>query len=75
MEAAKERDVQITVNTKPVTVPMQTSGADIKSRAHVDPNWQLFRIQGDHEIEVGNDQSVHATPNEKFIATPVLEPA
>ena len=75
MEGAHVRDVQVTVNSKPVSVPMQTTGSAIKSRAGVDPNWQLFRIQGDHEVEVGDDEPVHATPNEKFIATPVLEPA
>lgn len=75
MEGAHERDVEVTVNSKPVTVPMLTTGTEIKARSQVDPSWQLFRIQGDHEVEVGDDEPVHATPNEKFIATPVLEPA
>src|SRR4051794_16512580 len=75
MEAGHDHEVEITVNRQPVDVPKQTTGAEIKSRASVDASWQLFRIQGDHEIVIGDAEAVRATPNEKFIATPVLEPA
>lgn len=75
MQETKTRDVTITVNNNPVEVPRLTTGTDIKQFAGIDQSWQLFRIQGDHEVAVGDAEQVHATPNEKFVATPALEPA
>lgn len=68
-------EVEINVNNKPVVVPRDTTGAEIKKRAGIDPSWQLFVVRGDHEIKVENDTPVHATPYEKFIATPTLDPS
>jgi hypothetical protein len=74
----KDRDpktVEIEVNNRPVSVPVDTNGGQIKQLAGVDATWQLFRIQGDHEIEVGDTEPIKVHKHERFVATPGLDPA
>lgn len=72
---AATREVEILVNKRPVTVPAVTTGAVIKSRAGVPADDQLFRIQGDKEIPVGDSESIKVHQGERFVATPPIEPA
>lgn len=69
------RTVEIFVNTKPVQVPSKVTGAEIKVAAKVPADFCLFRIEGHHEIPVGNDELVQVHRHEKFIASPTLDPA
>lgn len=69
------RTVEILVNTKPVQVPSDVTGAEIKAAAKVPADFTLFRVQGHHEIPVGNDELLHVHHHEKFIASPTLDPA
>jgi hypothetical protein len=72
-----DRLVEIFVNdpNKPVFVPREVTGAAIKVAAGVDPAFDLFRVQGDHEIPVGNDKTITVRKGERFIATPQLDPS
>jgi hypothetical protein len=79
MEAAeapqKDHEVEITVNNKSVTVPLHTTGGEIKALAGLPPDFQLFVVRGDHEDEVGNDEKITATPRQRFMATSTLDPS
>jgi hypothetical protein len=74
---AKEKDklVEILVNNKEVSVPKKTTGAEIKANAGVDPAFQLFRVEGKTEHEVGNDEEIHVHEGQHFVATPTLDPS
>jgi hypothetical protein len=67
--------VEILVNTKPVTVPYEVTGAEIKSMAKAPADFKLFRVEGHKEIEVRDDERVRVHHHEKFIASPTLDPA
>jgi hypothetical protein len=67
--------VTITVNNRPVAVPRKTTGAEIKARADVPADFELFRVVGDHEKKVGDDERVTVHPDERFIASPMLQPS
>ncbi len=69
------REVEILVNKRPVTVPARTTGAEIKSKAEVPADDELFRIEGSKEIKVGDDQPIEVHDGERFVATPPIEPA
>jgi len=69
------RTVAILVNTRPVEVPSEVTGTGIKAAARVPADFGLFRVEGHHEIPVGNDELVHVHHHEKFIASPTLDPA
>lgn len=73
--ARPSRTVEILVNTKPVLVPSDVTGSEIKAAAQVPAEFQLFRVTGHHEIAVGNDELLHVHRHEKFIASPTLDPA
>lgn len=36
---------------------------------------QLFKVEGNKEIQVGNDQPIEVHNGERFVATPPIEPA
>lgn len=67
--------VEIEVNYRRVRVPERVTGAAIKVAAHIDPTFDLYRIEGDDEIPVGNDEEIEVRHGAKFVATPGLEPA
>jgi hypothetical protein len=67
--------VEILVNTKPVKVPSEVTGAEIKAAAQVPADFTLFRVERDHEIPVGDDELLRVHHHEKFIASPTLDPA
>ena len=50
-ETREPRLVGILVNNRPVEVPHRTTGAEIKTRAGVPADFELFRVEGDHEAE------------------------
>jgi Multiubiquitin len=72
---AAVRKVEILVNKRPVTVPARTTGAAIKAAADVPADDELFRVVGDHEVKVGDDQVIEVHDGERFVATPPIEPA
>ncbi len=74
---AKEKDkvVEILVNHKAVSVPTKTTGAEIKEKAGVDPAFQLFRVEGKTEHEVGNADEITVHKGQVFVATPTLDPS
>lgn len=69
------RTVEILVNTKPVKVPAEVTGAEIKAAANVPADFKLFRVKGHQEIPVGDDERLHVRHHEKFVASPTLDPA
>ncbi|MGI8727601.1 MAG: multiubiquitin domain-containing protein [Solirubrobacterales bacterium] len=71
----QDKLVEITVNNRPVEVPKETTGAEIKEKAGVDAEFQLFLIKGDQEIEIENDESVKVHKRMAFSATPTLDPS
>ena len=68
-------DVEILVNNRGVVVPTLVTGAEIKRRADQPADFNLFRVQGDHEIAVADDEEIRVHKGERFIACPGLEPA
>jgi hypothetical protein len=72
---ASTHDVEILVNTKPVSVPHVVSGAEVLTAAKVPPDFELFRVHGKREIAVAPDERIHVHHHEKFIASPSLDPA
>jgi hypothetical protein len=69
------RTVEILVNTKPVDVPSEVTGAEIKAAAKVPADFKLFRVEGHREVPVGDDERLHVHHHEKFVASPTLDPA
>jgi hypothetical protein len=70
-----DHEVEIEVNYRRVRVPQRVTGSAIKEAAHVDATFDLFRIEGDDEIPIGNDEEIEVHHGAKFVATPGLEPA
>jgi hypothetical protein len=69
------RTVEILVNTKPVDVPSEVTGAEIKAAAKVPADFKLFRVEGHREVPVGDEEQLHVHHHEKFVASPTLDPA
>jgi hypothetical protein len=74
-EGKKTDEVSIQVNNKAVSVPKHTTGAEIKSRAGVPATFQLFRVEGRSEHPVGDDDKVTVHEDERFVASPSLDPS
>jgi hypothetical protein len=68
-------EVEILVNKRQVQVPADTTGVEIKSKAGVPADDQLFRIEGNREIPIGDNQPIRVHHGERFVATPPIEPA
>lgn len=70
----QDKEVTVTVNTKPVTVPHRATAAQIMSLAGVPADFTLYIVHGSNEDPVGSgDIEVHA--GERFIASPTLDPS
>ncbi len=67
--------VEILVNTKPVKVSSEVTGAEVKAAAKVPADFKLFRVEGQQEIPVGDHERLHVHHHEKFVASPTLDPA
>lgn len=67
--------IEILVNTKPVDVPSEVTGAEIKAAAKVPADFKLFRVEGHREVPVGDEEEIHVHHHEKFVASPTLDPA
>jgi hypothetical protein len=72
-----DRLVEIFVNdpSKPVLVPREVTGFAIKQAAGVDPTFDLYRVRGEHEDPVNDDETITVHKGERFIATPKLDPS
>jgi hypothetical protein len=69
------RLVAIIVNNRSVEVPHKTTGAEIKALAGVPADFELFRIEGDQEKPIADKEELTVHPDERFIASPVLQPS
>ena len=69
--------VTILVNdfNRPLKVPRKVTGAQIKAAAGVDQSYELFRLDGDKEVPIADDQRVKVEDCERFIANPKLDPS
>lgn len=73
--APHDHEVEIEVNYRRVRVPRKVTGLAIKRAAHVDESFDLYRIEGDDEFLVTNEEEIEVHERSKFVATPGLEPA
>lgn len=69
------RTVEIVVNSKKVVVPPKVTGAQIKEAAKVPADFELFRVNGRHEIPIADDEKLTVHQGEKFVASPTLDPS
>ena len=61
----------IYVNNNPFQTSEHTlTGAVIKQSAGVPLDYELFEVQGDHTVAIGNEQTVHIHNNQHFRAIP-----
>ncbi len=66
-----EEKITFFVNNKPVeTLKDRLTGSEIKALANVPDDYELFHVQGDNTVPVGNEQPVHLHNNEHFRAIP-----
>jgi hypothetical protein len=64
-------EITIYVNNQPFkTAERELTGARIKALASIPPEYELFRVEGQQSIPVGNDERVHLHENEHFRAIP-----
>ncbi len=68
-------EVGIEVNYRTVRVLREVTGAEIKVAARLELTFELYRIHGEDEILIANDERITVHAGEKFVATPGLEPA
>jgi hypothetical protein len=67
----EKHEITIFVNNQPVkTTQHELIGAQIKALGSVPPEYELFRVEGQNSIPVGNDERVHLHENEHFRAIP-----
>ena len=66
---AAVHEVEIVVNKRPVKVPARTTGAAIKASAGVPAEDQLFKVEGNKEVEIGDDEPIQVHNGERFVAT------
>ncbi len=67
----KKHEITIFVNNQPFkTAEHELTGTQIKALAGIPPEYELFRVEGDKSIPVGNDERVHLHDNEHFRAIP-----
>lgn len=67
--------VEIKVNYRLVRVPERVTGTRIKEAAGLNPTFELYKVVGDEETLIDDDEEIHVHQGEEFVATPGLEPA
>lgn len=70
----QDKEVHITVNTKPVTVLHRTTASEIMSLASVPSDFTLYIVRGSQEDPVGVGE-IEVHEGERFIASPTLDPS
>lgn len=70
----RPREVEILVNHRAVTVPRETTGAEIKRLAGVPADFELFVVRGDEDIQVKDDE-IKVHPQQRFTASSTLDPS
>jgi len=61
----------IFVNNNPFTTRKhELAGAQIKALAAVPGDYELFQVQGDNTVPIGNEQVVHINNGDHFRAIP-----
>jgi hypothetical protein len=73
--AQHHRTVEIVVNGKPIIVPVDESGLQIKQAVGVPDGFQLFRIVGHKEELIRDDEDFRVHEHERFLVAPTLDPA
>ncbi len=67
----ERHEITIYVNNQPFeTAEHSLTGTQIKALARIPPDYELFRVEGDKSIPVGNDERVRLHENEQFRAIP-----
>ncbi len=67
----EKHETTIYVNNQPFkTAEHELTGAQIKALAGIPPEYELFRVEGQNSIPVGNDERVRLHENEHFRAIP-----
>ncbi|MDQ6804833.1 MAG: hypothetical protein M3065_07655 [Actinomycetota bacterium] len=74
-DAARKRSVEIVVNGKTFTVPVEDTGLQIKQTVGVPADFQLYRIIGHKEELIPDAEVLHVHEHERFLAAPTLDPA
>jgi multiubiquitin len=70
-EDPREREFTIFVNNQPFkTDKRELTGAQIKALAGVPADYELFEVQGDKTVSIGNNQEVHIHEGMHFRAIP-----
>jgi hypothetical protein len=67
--------IEIVVNYRRISVPHEVTGSEIKSAAHLPADFRLFRVDGQDETPIGDDERIHVHDGERFVACPTLDPA
>ena len=67
----EKHEITMYVNNQPFkTAERELTGAQIKTLAGIPPEYELFRVEGQKSIPVGNDEQVHLHENQHFRAIP-----
>jgi Multiubiquitin len=67
----KKHEITVFVNNQGFkTGEHDLTGAQIKALAGIPLEYELFRVEGDKSIPIGNDERVHLHDNEHFRAIP-----
>ena len=67
----RNHEIKIFVNNQAFeTATDDLTGTQIKALAGIPADYELFRVEGQNSIPVGNDQQLHLHENEHFRAIP-----
>ncbi len=67
----ERHEITIYVNNQPFrTTEHELTGAQIKALAGIPAEYELFRVEGQNSVPVGNDERVRLHENEHFRAIP-----
>ena len=67
----ERHEITIYVNNRPFrTAEHELTGAQIKALASIPLEYELFRVEGQNSIPVGNDEPVRLHENQHFRAIP-----
>lgn len=70
-EGKNAHEITIFVNNQEFKVTQREMiGAEIKALANVPVDYELFRLEGNNSISIGNEERVHLHEKEQFRAIP-----